>query len=72
MHRRPTSTGSIAALKSPAKESRGDRLPRSWREAIVSGYGLAGNLDMPDTEKVWPDDRFYVWVPKARTQQSSE
>ena len=72
MRERPTSAGSIAALKSSAKESRGDGLPRSWREAIVAGYGLAGNLDMPDTEKVRPDDRFYVWVPNARTQQASE
>jgi hypothetical protein len=44
---------------------RGARFPRAWSEAILGNYKLAASLDMPDTEKVWPDDRFYIWVPKA-------
>jgi len=51
---------------------RGARFPRAWSEAILGSYKLAASLDMPDTEKVWPDDRFYIWVPKMRASQASE
>jgi hypothetical protein len=35
------------------------------REATVSSYRVADSLPVPDPEKLWPQDRFYVYVPKS-------
>ncbi|MBZ5542967.1 MAG: hypothetical protein LAO07_04720 [Acidobacteriia bacterium] len=45
-------------------------IPESWVRAILANYRLAASLDMPDTEKVRPDDRFYVWVPRRNRPDS--
>ena len=55
----------------PQIPPRGARLPRSWSAAILSSYGLAASLEMPDVEKVWPDDRFYVWVPRSASARAT-
>jgi hypothetical protein len=55
-----------------AAASQGERLPSTWSVAILSNYELATSLEMPDTEKVWPDDRFYVWIPRADASRASE
>ena len=39
-------------------------LRRTWQEAILSNYSLATSLEMPRPEKIYPDDRFFVWVPR--------
>jgi hypothetical protein len=44
---------------------RGGRLPPTWSAAILSSYALADSLEMPEPEKVWLDDRFYIWVPRT-------
>jgi hypothetical protein len=56
----------------PPVSQGGTRLPRALSEAILASYRLAASLAMPDTEKVWPDDRFYIWVPRAGAPQASE
>lgn len=48
-----------------AAASRGDRLPSTWSQAILSSYDLAASLEMPDPEKVHPTDRFCIWVPRV-------
>ncbi len=39
--------------------------PQSWVLAIRDGYEEIGALEMPGPEKVFGDDRFHVWVPRA-------
>jgi hypothetical protein len=58
----------------PAGNSRRSQsdLPEAWDTAILANYELAVSLEMPDPEKVWPEDRFYVWVPRADVPRASE
>ena len=42
-----------------------DRLPDAWREAILQNYQLMTSIEMPAQERLLPEDRFYVWVPRA-------
>lgn len=34
------------------------------RDAIAANYQPAASLKMPEAEKLQPEDRFYVWVPR--------
>lgn len=43
------------------------RFPKPWAQAIRRDYEPAATLEMPGPEKMFDDDRFYVWVPRART-----
>ena len=45
--------------------NRVDRLPDSWSKAIVRNYKLMTTIEMPRPERLLPEDRFYVWVPRA-------
>jgi hypothetical protein len=58
----------------PAGNSRRSQsdFPEAWDTAILANYELAVSLEMPDPEKVWPEDRFYVWVPRADVPRASE
>ena len=47
-----------------------DRIPDSWREAILQNYGLMTIIEMPRPELL-PENRFYVWVPSPAPQASS-
>ena len=42
------------------------RFPKPWARAILRDYEPAATLDMPGPEKMFDDDRFYVWVPRAK------
>ena len=41
------------------------RFPKPWAEAIRRDYEPAVTLEMPGPEKLFDDDRFYVWVPRG-------
>jgi hypothetical protein len=45
-----------------------DRLPDSWGEAILQNYQLQTTIEMPRPERLLPEDRFYVWVPRLGPQ----
>ena len=47
-----------------------DRIPDSWREAILQNYRLMTIIEMPRPELL-PENRFYVWVPRVDPQRSS-
>lgn len=53
----------------PPSRARGGRLPGAWAAAILANYQPAANLEMPNPEKVWPDDRFHIWIPRPATSQ---
>jgi len=47
---------------------RSDRLPDSWRKAILQNYRLMTAIEMPRPEKLLPEDRFYIWVPRVEPE----
>jgi hypothetical protein len=55
----------------PPGFTRGGRLPPDWARAILDNYKLATCLDMPSPERVWPDDRFCIWIPRDRDPLNS-
>lgn len=53
-------------LQPPSSPSRGKSdLPAPWDRAIFANYKLAADLEMPGPERIFADDRFYVWVARA-------
>jgi hypothetical protein len=51
--------------------NRVDRLPDSWSKAILQNYRMMTSIEMPRPERLLPEDRFYVWVPRLDHQESS-
>ncbi len=41
------------------------RFPKPWAQAIVRDYEPAATLEMPGPERMFDDDRFYVWIPRV-------
>jgi Dolichyl-phosphate-mannose-protein mannosyltransferase len=44
-------------------------LTSGTRDAIRSSYVLLDSLQVPEPEKLWPQDRFYIYVPKSSKLQ---
>jgi hypothetical protein len=42
------------------------------REAIKSSYRVVDSLQVPDPEKLWEQDRFYIYVPRSKELRGNQ